>query len=112
MDSNTDYHEKWQRKAKLVQTCDAKVREFKFKVKSKSSEGVEYDIEGVFNDGHIKCSCPGYKFRGTCGHLEVKETRCGWDASSSAEAQSIEQKEKGICPRCGSPTERVLRSDL
>jgi len=109
---STEAHEKWQKKAKLIQTCDARVREFKFKVPSSSTPGVEYDVEGVFNDGHIKCSCPGYKFRGTCSHLEIKEVRCGWDEATSSEAQTLDQKQKGICPRCGSPTENVLRGDL
>lgn len=105
-------HDRWQRSARLVQTCDARVRRFRFRVPSNSTPGKTYEIEGMFNDGYVRCSCPGYKFRGTCGHLAVEEERCGWDEATSAEAQSLEQKEKGICPRCGSPTERVLRGDF
>jgi len=105
-------HDRWQRRAKQVQTCDARVRRFRFKVQSNSTPGKSYDIEGVFNDGYIKCSCPGFTFRGSCSHLNIEEERCGWDESTSAEAQTLEQKDKGICPRCGGMTERVLRGDF
>lgn len=109
MEATTDEHKTWQRRAKAVQVCDARVRGFRFRVPSNSTPGVEYTIEGVMRDGSITCSCPGFKFRGTCSHLEITETRCGWDSESSPEAQTLEQKDKGICPRCGGPTESVLR---
>lgn len=63
------------------------------------------------------CTCPAFKFRKTgstrfggrqvpkpCKHIvEAEKLRCGWHEAHSDEVQT----EKGVCPRCGGPTEYI-----
>ena len=60
-----------------------------------------------------KCDCPAYKYsksyegEKTCKHIkEVEKQMCTWH-SLYGEAQTEEQKENMICPRCRRQTEYV-----
>jgi len=50
------------------------------------------------------CTCPGFKFHGTCKHTaRASNLRCGWHEQFDAgEAQN------GKCPRCGGKVEAVM----
>jgi len=62
--------------------------------------------------GQVRCSCPGFRFRGTCSHTKLSEERCGWQAGvPGAEDQTPEQRQAGVCPRCGSQTILVVVRD-
>ena len=72
---------------------------------------VEYNINGytqTIYHGQMMydhCTCPAYKFSKSrnCKHLKAAhEQECGWHG-----AYDEEQNEKGVCPRCGSPTVMV-----
>jgi hypothetical protein len=50
-----------------------------------------------------ECGCPGAKYHGKCKHIkEAEAKRCLWHSQFDEE-----QKEDGICPRCGGPTENI-----
>jgi hypothetical protein len=88
-----------------VQACPATRRWARFIVTSTSSPGVEYVVEVSLTAGQVTCSCPGFRFRGTCHHTDFKEDKCGWiEGAEGSESQTREQKAGGVCPRCGSAT--------
>jgi hypothetical protein len=46
-------------------------------VKSEKKTGVEYEVR-VFPNGRMDCSCPGFKFRNRCKHVDaIKEKMNG-----------------------------------
>jgi hypothetical protein len=61
--------------------------------------------------GVVTCTCPGFRYRGTCSHTQLLEEKCGWaEGTESTEQQTREQREAGVCPRCGSSTIEVVAS--
>lgn len=66
-----------------------------------------------FNPGEYSCNwactCPGFKFRGTCKHVkEAESEKCdyGWGAScGSPEPDEVwGEGPEYTCPECGGPT--------
>ena len=81
-------------------------------VPSSSDPSKTYEIVGSFVQGEISCTCPGFKFRETCKHLQLDIEECGWNALESVEPQTLDQKKNHICPRCGSTTVDAGRGDF
>ena len=53
------------------------------------------------------CTCKGFAFRGTCGHVkqvEASDARCGWNSELDP-GNGPEQDANGdpCCPECGAP---------
>lgn len=93
----------------MVQACPAMRQHAKLEMPSTSSEGVTYTIEVSMVQGIVTCTCPGFRFRGTCHHTQLLEEKCGWAAGEpGAEVQTKEQREGCVCPRCGSATIEVV----
>lgn len=109
-------HDKIQKKMRVVHSCDAveavRTVSFSVEVPSASDPKKTYTISGTVLSGKIKCSCPGYQFRGTCKHLKVDVQQCGWQEVVGPEKQTQEQRDRCICPRCGGPTAESLRGDF
>lgn len=94
-----------------VQVCPAMRRRARFKVRSESSPDVEYEVEVSVIVGQVTCTCPGFRFRGTCHHTALQEDKCGWvEGGPGAERQTAEQHAGAICPRCGHATILVAGS--
>jgi uncharacterized Zn finger protein len=77
-------------------------------VKVEGSKGNSYRVEWSKYRGNRgpgwECSCFGYKFRGTCKHIEKveKQYNCNWH-------QQFESGEPidGKCPRCNGEVQAV-----
>ena len=94
---------------KEVQACPAMRRKATFKLASSSSPGVDYDVDVLLVQGHVTCTCPGFRFRGTCAHTHLVEERCGWqEGTTGVEEQTTVQAHSHVCPRCGSSTIDVV----
>lgn len=89
---------------RVFQACHSERKVFRAVVPSESKPGEEYEISGSILSGQVSCSCPGFKFRGYCKHVHVDVESCGWNAVTSPEPQTMEQKRNMTCPRCGSRT--------
>jgi len=89
---------------RVFQACHAERKTFKAVVPSASNPDEKYEISGVVLNGQVSCTCPGFKYRGSCKHVTVKVETCGWNAITSPEPQTMEQKKNHVCPRCGSMT--------
>jgi hypothetical protein len=97
---------------RTVQACLAVRRTAKLEFPSSSAEGVAYTIEISMVQGKITCTCPGFRFRGSCCHTQLMEEKCGWSSDNAeAEKQSAKQCSEHACPRCGSPTIEVVVPD-
>jgi len=59
-----------------------------------------------------QCECKGYKYRGTCRHIEqVKASgdRCGWNAELEVALEcGYDASGEPCCPECGGPV-RAMR---
>ena len=80
-----------------------------------------YTVSGLFHERiYPRCTCPAYRFGKrvvrfgdrwypeVCNHItEAEGSVCGWH-EQTGEAQTPEQRERHICPRCGGPTVGVL----
>lgn len=99
-------------KIKSFQACHAERRVFSVVVKSSSDHKTEYKISGYFVDGQLECTCPGFRFRGTCKHANLQVESCGWNSVDSREPQTFRQRENHICPRCGSKTIDTVRGNF
>lgn len=65
------------------------------------SKGVTYTITFSVHRGW-ECTCPGFKYRHTCKHLEDPKLKEGWcDWGMDAFANTIYHEDK--CPACGGP---------
>lgn len=94
---------------KEIQVCPSVRRKAQFRVPSASSPGVDYTVEVTIAHGQVSCTCPGFRFRGTCNHTMLQEEKCAWsEADQNAEKQTKEQAHNGVCPRCGGPTIMVV----
>lgn len=100
------------RKVRSFQACQADRKTFKITVPSASDPETTYEIKGSFIKGEMSCTCPGFRFRETCKHLQIEVEECGWNALDSPEPQTMKQKEARICPRCGSRTIDIMRGDF
>lgn len=92
------------KKIRVFQACSAHRFQFAIPVRSGSDPGLIYKVTGFFERGEIRCGCRGFRYRGTCKHTNLVERRCGWNAFDSKEAQTLEQEERHVCPRCGGRT--------
>lgn len=90
-----------------VQICEARRRTFAFEVASSRDPAEKYTVSGTFVDGMMTCTCPGFRFKGSCRHTQLKEVRCGW-RSDLGERQEYDH----VCPRCGSKTVDTLIGGL
>ena len=99
-------------KLRAFQTCEGRRVFVAFMVPSKSRPDAEHEVEIEFTDGTVNCSCPAFRYRGTCSHTRFREERCGWNELESNVAQTREQKRRNICPLCGSRTALVARGDF
>lgn len=89
----------------MVQACPAVHRKARLEVPSTSEAGVTYTIDVSLVQGIVTCTCPGFRFRGTCHHTQLLEEQCGWvDGGPGAEEQTAKQCSQHVCPRCGSAT--------
>lgn len=84
-----------------------------------SCEGWETTIEGSKGDKYKvvwgpdytgryaygwTCTCPGFKFRRECKHIErAKREVCHWGVGAYSGSPSEANKD-GSCPNCGGPT--------
>jgi len=86
------------------QKCLAEKRTFSITVPSSKPENPPYTVSGSFENGILHCNCKGFEYNGTCRHTKFDTVECGWTGAESPEVQSLEQKERHECPRCGRRT--------
>lgn len=74
------------------------------------SKGNVYEVlvQRPDDEDGVICSCRGFHFTGTCKHVQIAlDLVCDW-TSREGEAQTPEQLEDKICPRCGAQTQWEL----
>jgi len=53
-------------------------------------------------DYGFTCTCPGFKYRGTCRHIrEVSSERCAWHQEYNNPEFAEVNDDDPKCPRCG-----------
>ena len=89
---------------KTHQKCLTERRTFSIEVPSSREGNPPYTVSGAFENGSVRCDCKGYHFNGTCRHTKFDTEECGWSGAESPEVQSLDQKKRHECPRCGGRT--------
>lgn len=74
------------------------------------SKGEEYIVtfspynQSPPNYSKWNCTCPGFKYRGTCKHVkDAMEHRCTWGEDAAWGSGHADKPEGGVCPECGGP---------
>lgn len=93
---------------RTIQVCDSARKTATIDVASKSDPSQSYSVTVSFVDGVVTCTCPGFKYRGTCHHTQLREERCGW-TSDAPERQTHDQEVRHICPKCAGITFDVVQ---
>lgn len=77
-------------------------------VPSQSNPRLTYEVQIVDPNDPPEdwiCGCEGFRFRGTCAHQRLAaRMRCGWDELEGPEAQTPDERDRDMCPRCGGVT--------
>ncbi len=88
---------------RIFQACQSEVASFAVEVPSSKGDKT-YEVQGTIMNGFVRCSCPGFTFKGTCRHVKTVVETCGWRSNLSSTPQTLSQKENRICPVCGRRT--------
>lgn len=92
----------------MTQQCVSAEPWFEIQVPSVSEEGKVYRVLVAWPDNEaddLLCECKSFIYRGHCSHQIIAfKTLCRWRSEEGPEEQTMEQRRKHICPRCGDET--------